>query len=69
METKTKEQILKEAYRKIEDRQIADHQVEVILLDAMEQYRKQGRCFTEDEIRIIQEQHYSEGYLAGKHDN
>lgn len=27
----------------------------------MEEYRKQGRYYTEDEIRVIQEQAYDEG--------
>ena len=33
---------------------------------AMEEYRKQGRYYTEDEIRIIQEQAYDEGLKVDK---
>ena len=39
------------------------------IVKAMDEYRAQGRNYTEDEIRRIQEQHYEAGYQAGQTDN
>ncbi len=46
---KTKEEILKAAYSKIENRQLADEQVDVIILEAMESYASQ---FTPEWISV-----------------
>ena len=36
------------------------------VLQAMNEYRKQGRYFTEDEIRVIEEDAYDKGYNFGR---
>lgn len=37
----------------------------VAIKKAMEDYKKQGRYFTTDDIRKMEEQAYGEGYKAG----